>query len=44
MLIVRKSEGRRALGRPGRRWENIITVDKSIGKARINLAQGRDRW
>jgi hypothetical protein len=49
-VLVGKPEGRRPLGRPRRRWENIIKIDlKEVGWGGggmdwINLAQDRDRW
>jgi hypothetical protein len=45
---VGKPEGRRALGRPRRRWEDNIKMDLrevgSGGADRIDLSQDRDRW
>jgi len=44
---VGKSEGKRALGRPGRRWENNIKwiFKKWIwGMDWVDLVQNRDRW
>jgi hypothetical protein len=47
-VLVGKPEGRRALGRPRRRWEDGVRMDlKEIGfggVAWIRLAQDRDRW
>jgi hypothetical protein len=47
-VLVRKSEGKRPLGRPRRRWEDNITMDlQEVGFGvmdRIGLAQGRNRW
>jgi hypothetical protein len=48
-VLVEKSEGRRPLARPRRRWEDHITIDlKEVGYGRaldwIDLAQDRDRW
>ena len=47
--LLRKPEGRRPLGRPGRRWENNIKMDiREVkwggGVDWINLTQDRDRW
>jgi len=45
---VRKSEGKRPLGRPRRRWEDNIKMDLQEvgcgGMDWIELAQDRDRW
>jgi hypothetical protein len=39
-----KPEGKKLLGRPGRRWENNIRMDlREIGYP-IDLAQDRDQW
>jgi hypothetical protein len=47
-ILVGRPEGRRALGRPRRRWEDNIKMDlREIGFGDvdwINLAQDRDRW
>jgi hypothetical protein len=47
-VLVGKSEGKRPLGRPRRRWENNIKMDlQEVGGGRGNwmkLAQDRDRW
>jgi hypothetical protein len=47
-ILVGRSEGRRPLGRPRRRWEDNITMDlKDVGWGNMNwieLAQDRDRW
>jgi hypothetical protein len=47
-LWVGKSEGRKPLGRPRRRWLDNIRMDLvEVGKCdvdRIGLAQDRDRW
>jgi hypothetical protein len=47
-ILVGKSEGRRPLGRPRRRWEDNIEMDHGeIGFGDvdwIHLAQHRDRW
>ncbi len=43
-----KSEGKRPLGRPRRRWENIIKMDLQEvgcgGKDWIEVAQDRNIW
>jgi hypothetical protein len=47
MVLVGKPDGKRALGRPGRRWEdNIKFVFKKWygGMFWIRLSQDRDRW
>jgi hypothetical protein len=47
-ILVGRPEGRRQLGRPRRRWEDIIEMDiREIGFGDvewIHLAQDRDRW
>jgi hypothetical protein len=47
-LLVGKPEGMRPLGRPRRRWVNIIRMDLLElgwgGVDWIGLAQDRDRW
>jgi hypothetical protein len=47
-ILVGKSEGKRTLGRPRRRWEDNITMNvKEIEWGGINwihLAQGKDWW
>jgi hypothetical protein len=47
-VLVAKPEGKRPLGRPGRRWEDNINIDlKEVGCGCmdwIDLAQDRDRW
>jgi hypothetical protein len=47
-LLVGKHEGKRPLGRPRHRWEDIIKVDLQEvgcqGTDWIDLAQDRDRW
>jgi hypothetical protein len=44
---VGRSEGRRPLGRPGRRWEDNIKIylqEVGWGMDWIELVQDRDRW
>jgi hypothetical protein len=45
---VGKSEGKRTLGRPRRRWEDNIKMNlQEVGEGRgdwMELAQDRDRW
>ena len=47
-VLVGKSEGKRRLGRPKRRWEDNIKMDlQEVGYGGmdwIELAQDRDRW
>jgi hypothetical protein len=47
-VLVGKTEGKRPLGRPRRRWEDGIRMDLREsgleGVDWIRLAQGRDRW
>jgi len=47
-VLVGKSEGKRPLGRPRRRWEDNIKIDlQEVGCGDmdwIELAQDRDRW
>jgi hypothetical protein len=47
-VLVGKPEGKRPLGRPGRRWEDNIKMDsQEVGGGRgdwMELAQDRDRW
>jgi len=47
-VLVRKSEGRRPLGRPKHRWEDNIKMDlQEVGCGDMDwmeLAQDRDRW
>jgi len=47
-VLVGKSEGKRPLGRPRRRWEDNNKMDlQEVGRGRrdwMELAQDRDRW
>jgi hypothetical protein len=47
-VLAGKSEGKRSLGRPRRRWEDGIRMDlREIGLGCVDwirLAQERDRW
>jgi hypothetical protein len=47
-VLVRKTEGKRPLGRPRRRWEDGIRMDlRKIGLGGVDwirLAQDRDQW
>jgi hypothetical protein len=49
-VLVGKSEGKRPLGRPRRRWEDNIKMDlQEVGGGGgrgdcIELAQDRDKW
>ena len=47
-VLVGKPEGRKPLGRPRRRWEDNIKMDRqevgSGGMDWIELAPDRDRW
>jgi hypothetical protein len=47
-ILVGKPEGKRPLGRPGRRWVDNIKMDlREIGwdcMDWIDLAQDRDQW
>jgi hypothetical protein len=48
MILVRKPEGRRPVGRPRRRWMDNIKMNlREIGLDGvdwIDLAQDRDQW
>ena len=47
-VLMGKPEGKKPLGRPRRRWEDIIKMDlQALGCGDIDwieLAQDRDRW
>jgi hypothetical protein len=46
-ILVGRPEGRKPLGRPRRRWEDIKRDLREIGFGDvewINLAQDRERW
>jgi hypothetical protein len=47
-VLVGKTEGKRPLGRPRRRWEDNIKMDlQEVGGGRgdrMELAQDRDKW
>jgi hypothetical protein len=46
-VLVRRSKGKRLLGRTKRRWKHIIKMDiQEVGWGidAIDLAQDRDRW
>jgi hypothetical protein len=47
-ILIWRPEGRRPLGRPRRRWDNNMKMDRreiGFGDVNwINLAQDRDRW
>jgi hypothetical protein len=46
-ILVGRSEGRRQLGKPRRRWEDRIKMDlQEVGWGMdwIELAEDRDRW
>jgi hypothetical protein len=47
MVVVGKPEGKRPLGRPRRRWEDIKMDLQEVGLGGtdwIELAHDRDRW
>ena len=46
-ILVGKTEGKRPLWRPRRRWEDNINMDLEVGRGCwdwMELAQDRDRW
>jgi hypothetical protein len=47
-MLMGKSEGKRALGRPRHRWEDNIKIDlREIGwddMDWINLTEGKEQW
>ena len=43
-VLLRKSEGKRPLGRHTRRWEDNIKLSEVVGTYWINLAQDRHSW
>jgi hypothetical protein len=46
-IFVGKPEGKGPLGRPRRRWEDNIKMDRDIGWGGmdwIDMAQNRDQW
>jgi hypothetical protein len=46
-VLVGKPQGKRPLGRPGRRWEDNIKIVQEVGCGGMDwiaLAQDRDRW
>ena len=46
-VLVGKPEGKRILGRPGRRWEDNIKMElREVGEGGdwMELSQDRDRW
>ena len=43
-VLVGKTEMKRQLGRPRRRWEDNIYGKWDRGRDWIDLAQDRDRW
>jgi len=47
-VLVGKPEGKRLLGKPGRKWKDYIKMDLQEvccgGMDWIDLAQDRDRW
>jgi hypothetical protein len=47
-VLVGKPKGKRSLGRPRHRWEDVIRMDlRELGWGRVDwirLAQDRDRW
>jgi hypothetical protein len=43
-ILVGRPEGKRPLGRPSSRWENIKNHLQEVGLARIGLAQNITIW
>jgi hypothetical protein len=46
-VLLEKPKGKRPLGRPRRRWENIKIDVQEVGGGRgecMELARDRDRW
>jgi hypothetical protein len=46
-VLVGKPEGKRPMGTPRRRWEDIKMYLQDVGEGRgdwMELAQDRDRW
>jgi hypothetical protein len=47
-ILLEKPEGKRPLGRPGRRWMYYIKMDHTEiewgGMNWIDMSQGRDQW
>jgi transposase len=43
-ILVRKSEGRRPLGRQRRRWMDNVKMDRMGLNGLIDLIQDRDQW
>ena len=46
-VLVGKTEGKRPLGRPRRRWDDNIKMDLEVGRGCgdwMELAKDRDRW
>jgi hypothetical protein len=47
-ILVGKAEGKRSLGRPRSRWDDVVKIDlREIGwdgMAWIDLAQDRNQW
>jgi hypothetical protein len=47
-ILGGKPEGKRPLGKPRRRWEDIIRIDlRERGRGGVHLmylAEGRDQW
>jgi hypothetical protein len=43
-VLIGKSEGKKPLGRPTRRWEDNIKLSEMVGTDWINLVQDRNSW